>query len=537
MTDRIVKTTLIIDDHGSVKVVHGLGDESGKTEHKLGGLDRSVKGLGKSFGGLKGMIGAGLGAIGVGGLAFGLSDIASKTKEIAGETEKFSAISGMGATASLRFGAALKARGIDSEAGGRAFKFFSKSLETATRQQYTYATANQKAAAKGKLATGLLGVQASAYQRLGLNLGKLSQMSEETKFTTVLGRLSALKDGTEKTAIATALFGKGAIALSPILEKGALGWEHQYKMAKKFFPTIKGEGAAAMRELLAKQAESKMAWEGLEFTLGMKLIPVMTTVFGWMSKVAGEVESGRGFWGGLGKDIEGVALAVKGVVGWLAKLGKTFNIPVGVSGLGAALMAFAGIHAAKHPIKAAKTAGKLLKVASEHPEIAPVIAGAAIPFASAYAIRKGVAAMFGKSFLGEKSTGDWTKALFGSGKGLTVRNGELKPARGFPDTKGEGKPATGRETPREARELSRLLEHPNLLTAHTARGLTPNEVEKIAEAFMRAHKPEPQVITGRLEGDSKLTQAIAEALHLDPKARRHLAEATAQYAQGMTARK
>ncbi len=136
MPDRVVKTTLIIDDRGAVKVVKGVGDESVRTEKKLGQLDKGVKKLGASFHGLRGAIGFGLGALGVSGAAYGLKAVVDNTKEALAQTEKFSAISGTSAQQSLYLNAALKARGINSEAAGKAFAFMASNIKTAERQEH-----------------------------------------------------------------------------------------------------------------------------------------------------------------------------------------------------------------------------------------------------------------------------------------------------------------------------------------------------------------------------------------------------------------
>lgn len=316
---REVRVSLVIDEHGAVKALRTTADESDKTEHKLGQLDKGVKELGKSFGGLKGLVGMGLGALGAGGLAFGLKDIASKTGEIAEETHKFSSISGFGTNTSLRYTAALKAKGISAEAGGRMFAFLAKNVQTAERQQYMFASSQDKAAAKGKQATGLLGVQATAFEKLGINLSQFRTLSEEAKFDLVIKKFEAMKSGMQKTAFAKEIFGKGGQEMLQILGGGALGLSHMTEMAKKFFPTITGEGKQAMDELMVKQAESKMAWEGLEFTLGEKVVPAMTTVDSWFSKLAVSIEHGRGIWGSLESTLGTGVHDFEDIYGWLGK--------------------------------------------------------------------------------------------------------------------------------------------------------------------------------------------------------------------------
>lgn len=336
MTDRTVKTTLIIDESGAVKAVHAVGDESGKTTPKLEHLDKGVKQLGHSFGGLKTMIGAGLGALGVGGIAYGLKDIVSGLGETTAEVEKFHAVSGIGAQKSLDLTAALKARGIGSEAGANAFKFLSKNIQSAERQQHSFGVSQVKAAESGKAVTGLLGVQALAFKELGINVKDFAKLGEEQKLDLVTKKFENMADGAQKTRLAVQLFGRGGTALLPVLDKGALGLGHFTDLARKYFPTLK-EGSAGLEEWKLKQDEFDLASEGLEFTLGMKLIPVLSDVASELSKTILEIEKGHGTWGTLERDIEGVVSVGKSILGFFerSKL-ATKALTYALYGLGAA---------------------------------------------------------------------------------------------------------------------------------------------------------------------------------------------------------
>jgi hypothetical protein len=318
MSGREVKVTLYIDETGAVRSMKTAADSSEHTEHKFGQLDKKVKGLGKSFGGLKSIIAGGIGAVGIGGAAFGLKDLISKTSEVAEETHKFSVTTGIHGQASLDYVAALKARGIGAEAGANGFKFLAKNIETAERQEHTFGVAQETAGKKHKATTTLLGVQAKAFQELGINLAQFNGLSEQAKFSTITKKFEGMKDGADKTRLAVQIFGRGGTALLPVLDKGALGLSHFDQMAKRFFPTLKG-GANSLEELQEKQAESSMAWEGLEFTLGTKLIPVVTAVTGEFSKLIGEAERGHGTWGTLEHDGEKVVSVLKSTVGWFEK--------------------------------------------------------------------------------------------------------------------------------------------------------------------------------------------------------------------------
>jgi hypothetical protein len=351
MADRVVRYIFEGDETSAVRAMTRVEEGAGKAGKSLDLTGRKSDELGKHFSSLRGSLGSlvsGFGGLsGVGGLLAGggviagLAAVTDKTKELATQTETFHAISGLGANESLRYSEALQARGIGAEAGGKAFRFLAKNIQLAERQEYTYGTAQQKAAEKGKLATGLLGVQALAFHRLGIqSAAAFKGLSSEQQFQTIIRAFSHMKDGTEKTQLALQIFGRGGTALLPVLNETSLGLEHQYQLAKRFFPTLKGEGVRSLEELKEKQAESKMAWEGLEFTLGMKLIPVLTAVMEWFTKVSQEIRQGTGFWGELGRTVEGVVNDFKAVVGWFERT------PLALAGLKAALISLGGLWAA-----------------------------------------------------------------------------------------------------------------------------------------------------------------------------------------------
>jgi len=332
MTDsRQVKVTLVIDSSGAVKTMRDAGSESSKTESKFQHLDKGVKELGKSFGGLKNMIGLGLGALGFGGVAYGIKDIVSGMQEAVGETEKFHTITGIGAQASLGYTAALKARGIGAEAGGKAFKFLAKNLQTAERQWHTYGGAQMTAAEKGKVTTGLLGIQANAFKELRINLTQFMGLSEQGKLETITKAFEGMADGVRKTRLETQIFGRGGTSLSTVLQGGALGLTAMTKAAQEFFPTIK---LGNLEELQVQTARSNLAFEGLKFTLGMQLVPVILEVDKWFVKTIKELEHGHGTWGVLERDVEGVVkFSTKLWQGFEKLVGPTKAVESAVGGL------------------------------------------------------------------------------------------------------------------------------------------------------------------------------------------------------------
>lgn len=511
--DRQVKITLVIDEKGAVRAMRTTGDEGEHADRKLGKLDKSVKGLGKSFGGLKSLIGYGLGAAGLGGLAFGLKDIVSATGELAEETHKFHSITGMGEQSSLDYTAALKARGIGAEAGGNAFKFLAKNIQLAERQEHTYGLAQEKASAKHKIATGLLGVQATAFKLLGIDLTQFSHLSEQAKFETIIKKFEGMKDGAEKTRLALQIFGRGGTALLPVLDKGALGLSHFDQMAKRFFPTLKG-GAHELEELQEKQSESKMAWEGLEFTLGVKLIPAITETEAWFSKLVVSVEQGHGVWGTLEEDGAFVVDSLKSVVHWFEGSQTAVVALEGVLGfLGAAWGVEKVVSFGKAVKSLALVRGitKLLGYGGLATAAEEAGTGTAAGLAALAPEILAVTAAVGLVYEGVKHAEE-IREFFGIGKTLTVHK--------------KGPPTL---TPAEQRRSEQLfLRDPHILSSEL--DLAHQRHEEIAPAALNA--------LATIKADLHLDSVkVAEAFLHNPHAARLVTEAVARHAKKQQARK
>ena len=529
MTDRQVKVSLIIDDHGSVKVMRQAGEESQKTEGKLEHLDKGVKKLGSSFGGLKTMIGAGLGALGIGGLAFGIKDVVSNMEEMATKTEKFHATTGIGAQQSLDYTAALEARGVGAEAGANAFKFLAKNIQSAERQYHTFGVSQMTAAEKGKVMTGLLGVQAGAFKELGINLGQFAKLSEQGKFEAVTRAFENMQDGAKKTRLAVQVFGRGGTALLPVLDKGALGLSHFTAEARKFFPTIKG-GQQGLEEWKVKQGESKLATEGLEFTLGMKLVPTLIEVEGWFSKTILGIEKGHGAWGTLERDVDGVVGAGKTVVGFFEHstiAADGLKVSLGLLGLAwgvdkviaftEAIKGLAIIQGISTAIRFMAGGDVLLTLQVAALDAAGGVAALGTSLAGLALYVAPIAALAGAVIALDKvlPSGDRPENLLGGNQpGEAGKEGEA------------GYKAHFRKHPVIARQMQGIAAREAII--ETA-GTSPKEIlQEIRAIAHQEHTTKAELHIGALK--------VAEALIRDPRSNRLIAEGVAHHTSKMAAR-
>jgi hypothetical protein len=297
----------------------------------------------------------------------GVKSLVNSTQELGEATERFHAVTGMSQSSSMQYVAALKARNVGASAGQTAFVQLARNVGAAEKQERKYGEAAKVSGAKaaaartteriadekrqlalmkaeasgksyavmqaklaisaanaartgknGTTATAEMGKQQAAFQRLGISLHALKDMTPEKQFSMIIGKLSNMKDGMEKTSLATAIFGRGGRALAPIMEKGALGLDHMLKVAQKFFPELK-DGGKGLEELKSQQAESSLAWESVRYHLGTLLAPALNTTLKWFSKIGVSIQEGKGLWGELAKAISWTVGAFKTVIGFFNK--------------------------------------------------------------------------------------------------------------------------------------------------------------------------------------------------------------------------
>ena len=540
---------LVVDESGSIKRMELFDKAAEKTDRTMAKTKQSaketesgLKSLGGAFSGLRSTMGMAFGALGIGGAAFGLQSIVSTTSSLADETEKFHSVTGMGAQSSLDYVAALKARGIGTEAVTRGYKALSKSIQTAERQQYGYAVSSEKARAKGHMYTGLLGVQAEAFHQLGISFATFKALKPEKQFQEITEKLEAMSRGIEKTRIAGQLFGRGGTALLPVLEKNSLSLNHFRREAERFFPTLGGEGVHTLDQLREKTAEGKMAWEGLEFTLGMELAPALTTVAAEFSHLIVDVEHGQGPLGELGHTLGGLVKDARSVGEALGLIhgkdkhshkvhhkvhhthGSSSDLTKALEGGGALGAAILGYRTLVHPFKTLKGLGRLVLGGTRGlgriafpgeglfgSELLGGIAGGGafalgglIPPLSGMGIRAGTEALLGKGFFA--SGNEMERAA------LTGSTHALK-RMGYPGTELTGTPAPETEHGRQLRELIAIR----------------NAIIELHNKGESGHQ-----IVGDMHLDST---KVGEIIALNPKAMRFLAEGVERSALGRRARR
>jgi hypothetical protein len=165
------------------------------------------------------------------------------------------------------WGAVAQARGVDSNKLGMAFKTLSTQVESA--RQGSAAAVTQ-------------------FKALGLSQQDLAKGSKDVSslIPKLADGMDKLGPGTERTAIAGRLFGRGWQSLAPLMRDGADALNANLKAADDYGAVLHGKTLKAQQELLANTRESKLAWIGLQVQFTNALTPALNVVEDQFQRIA-----------------------------------------------------------------------------------------------------------------------------------------------------------------------------------------------------------------------------------------------------------
>lgn len=209
------------------------------------------------------------------------------------------------------------------------------------------------------------GQAAVAFARLGTSAAALKKMSGDEQLRKLADGFARISNDSQRSALATKVFGDAGRALLPLLRQGAIGLDAFIAKAKELGVTMSGEDAAAAVQL--KQAMDLLS-TSFKFTvarIGSALAPALVDLAGRMAegsrKVAEWVKENRGLIivalkvgaaavaAGVGLLVLGKALAAAGVALGIVKLslGLVAGAVTFLTGpVGLAVLAIGGLTAA-----------------------------------------------------------------------------------------------------------------------------------------------------------------------------------------------
>lgn len=132
-----------------------------------------------------------------------------------------------------------------------------------------------------------------AFAALGISEQEIANMNQEELFSRVIAELQNMEEGTERTAIASKLLGRGATELGALLNTSAEDTEAMRQRVHELGGVMSDEAvksAAAYQDTLQ---DMQTAFSGLKRGLVSDFMPAISTVMGGLTEIfSGDSESG-----------------------------------------------------------------------------------------------------------------------------------------------------------------------------------------------------------------------------------------------------
>lgn len=184
---------------------------------------------------------------------------ATKTAEYGDQIDKASQKLGVSSTFYQEWDAVLQHSGTSMDSMGASFKKLAGAAQDASADQV------------------------AAFEAIGLSMEDVASMSTEDLFANVVSGLQGMEEGTERTALATELLGKGAMEMGALFNTSS---EDTQGMIDKVHELGGVMDEAAVKDAAAFQdslQDMKTSFAGIKNGLAGDLLPVLT---GFMDKIA-----------------------------------------------------------------------------------------------------------------------------------------------------------------------------------------------------------------------------------------------------------
>lgn len=184
------------------------------------------------------------------GVGAALTAVTGATAEYGDSIDKASQKLGVSSTFYQEWEAVLQHSGTSMDKMGASFK--------------KLATESQDASAD----------QQAAFEKLGLSMEQVSQMSAEELFASVVTGLQGMEEGTERTALATTLLGKGAQELGPLFNTTAEDTQGMIDQVNALGGVMSEDAVKASARYQDSLQDMQTAFSGVKNGIGAELLPV-----------------------------------------------------------------------------------------------------------------------------------------------------------------------------------------------------------------------------------------------------------------------
>ena len=130
----------------------------------------------------------------------------------------------------------------------------------------------------------------TAFEALGIGMASLETATVKETLLTIAEKFEGYADGVNKTALATALFGKAGAQLIPFLNQGASGISDLVKEAERLGVVFKEEDAKAAEVFNDTLTKLNTVVKGLTTQLAIELLPTFNAFLGKLTETTTEVD-------------------------------------------------------------------------------------------------------------------------------------------------------------------------------------------------------------------------------------------------------
>lgn len=154
-----------------------------------------------------------------------------------------------------------------------------------------------------------------AFQQLGISQEDVANMSQEELFGKTIEALSGMEEGTERTALASKLLGRGASELAPLINGGTDAIKEQMDMAEKYGMVMSDDGVKASADFVDAQTTLQMTMTGLKNRLTAEFLPACTDVTNGIAKMfSGDMSGLEDIKKGIGEFVGSIAEHVPAMI-------------------------------------------------------------------------------------------------------------------------------------------------------------------------------------------------------------------------------
>ena len=170
---------------------------------------------------------------------------------------------------------------------------------------------------------------AEEFQKLGISQEELASLSKEDLFSKVISGLQGMEEGTERTAIASKLLGRGAVELGALLNTSAEDTEAMRQRVHELGGVMSDDAVKAAAAFQDQLQDMQTSFQGLSRNMLSEFMPSLTEVMSGFT----EIFSGNGE-GGISTVTNGVNMLVDNIsqaIPQLLQVGSNIIVTLGTA--------------------------------------------------------------------------------------------------------------------------------------------------------------------------------------------------------------